>query len=340
MKQQDNPNKNCHVVSTAASSDSQLIPLWSDDKFICVSSGACGQAARHILGWGIHVFLNGREASLEVDTGASGLLISRAVADRSGLKSAARIQIGGIGDQGAQGGFTAQVDSIRVGSLEFHDCTVAVTDRKDILVDGLIGTDVFSSYLVTLDYPMRKLILSQLPPRAGDTEVAALDTEAQEKGANSGPGGPQDRYIDPSMKDYAPVFRSGHFLILPVLLNGKTQRLFFVDSGNFSSSISPDAAREVTKVHGGSPVEIVGLSGTVAKVSTSDTVVLQFAGIQQQNNNLLTYDTSRFSRSTGTEVSGFLGNTILRELVTHIDYRDGLIKFDFDNRHGNRDYSH
>ena len=338
----DNPGKNCHLASQTTGTEIQLIPLMSGEK-VCPYD-FCSGTGKRILGWGLHVFLNNREAGLEVDTGASGLVVSRAVAERSGLKPDERIQLGGVGDQGPQGGYTAKVDSIRVGQLEFKDCMVEVTDRKEVVgIDGLIGTDVFSSYLVTLDYPMRKFVLSPLPPRPGDDGVASatLNTQAASQGASaSSTHVPLDRYVDPSMKDYTPIFRVGHLLILPVQLNGKTQRLFTLDSGAFSSSISPEAAREVTRVHGGSPVAIRGLSGDVAKVSSGDQVVLQFGGIQQANNDLFVFDTSGLSRSAGVELSGFLGNTILRELATHIDYRDGLVKFDYDMRHGNHDFSH
>jgi len=325
-----NPGKNCHVASSATSTELQLIPL------------RYGQTGV-FLGWGLHVFFNGREGQLEVDSGASGLLISREVADRAGLKLDDRIQLGGVGDQGGQGGYTAKVDSIKVGGLEFRDCMVEVTDRKEVVgIDGLIGTDVFSSYLVTLDYPMRKFSLTPLPPRPGDDSTPALNTEAASQGAGASSGsrtgasqsaGPQDRYIASEMKDYVPFFRAGHFVIIPVTLNHKTERLFMVDSGAFSSSISPEAAAAVTKVHG-SPVTIRGMSGAVNKVSEGDHVVFNFGGIQQTNNDLFSFDTSNMTRFAGLEISGFLGNTILRELATHIDYRDGLIKFDYDPRHG------
>ncbi len=303
-------------------------------------------SGRHIRGWGLHVSLNNHEAGLEVDTGASGLLIGRAIAQRAGLKPAARIQIGGVGDQGAQGGYVAHVDSIRIGSLEFHDCMVRVSDRQDIVdVDGLIGTDVFSNFLVTLDYPMRKFLLSQLPPRPSDaTGPVTLNTEGGEPPSSAPPAsntastGPQDRYLSPTMKDYTPVFRSGHLLIIPTVLNGTTQRLFMVDSGAFTSTISPEVARTITKVHGGSPVGVQGISGEVKKVSTSDKIILTFAGIQQRNNDLISFDTSGLSRSAGVEVSGILGHTVLRELTVSIDYRDGLIKFDYDPHHGNHNF--
>ena len=329
-----NSDKTCHVASATNSTELPLVPIWSQGN------------SRRIQSWGLRVLFNNSESVLGVDTGASGLVINRAIADRAGLKPVGRVQLGGVGDQGPQGGFIAHVDSIRIGSLEFRDCTAEVTDRKDILsMDGLIGTDVFSSYLVTLDFPMRKFLLSQLPPSPADAggTSAALNTEAGDQVVSSGSGAPgssqpPNRYISPTMKDYVGFFRSGHFIVLPTLLNGKTQRLFMVDTGAFSTAISPEAAREVTKVHGGNPGSVRGLSGDVAKVSFAEAILFQFGGIRQQNNDLYSFDTTGLSKGAGFEISGFLGSTVLRQLTISIDYRDGLIKFDYDPRHGNHDF--
>jgi len=324
-----NTEKTCHVASATNSTELPLVPIWSEGN------------SRRIQSWGLRVMFNNSESVLGVDTGAAGLVINRAIADRAGLKPIGRVQVGGVGDQGPQGGFIAHVDSIRIGSLEFRDCTAEVTDRKDILsMDGLIGTDVFKSYLVTLDFPMRKFQLAQLPPRPGDASGTA-DTLSTEAGAQIGGGSssqPQDRYISPTMKDYVGFFRSGHFIVLPTLLNGKTQRLFMVDTGAFSTAISPEAAREVTKVHGGTPGSVKGLSGEVAKVSFAEAILFQFGGIGQQNNDLYSFDTSGLSKGAGFEISGFLGSTVLRQLTISIDYRDGLIKFDYDPRRGNHNF--
>ncbi len=317
-------DKTCHVASNTSSTELPFVPIMS------------GGNSSHIQSWGLRVLFNSAETVLGVDTGASGLIINRAVAERAGLKAIGRIQLGGVGDQGPQGGYFAHVDSIRVGSLEFRDCTVEVTDRKDILsMDGLIGTDVFSNYLITLDFPIRKFLLSPLPPRPNDagTSPATLNTEA-----GGQVGQPQDRYISPTMKDYVGFFRAGHDVLVSTRLNGKTERLFLVDTGAFSSSISPETAREVTKVHGNNPGAVRGLSGDVAKVSFGEAVLFQFGGIQQQNNDLYSFDTSSLSRGAGVEISGFLGSTVLRQLTISIDYRDGLIKFDYDPSHGNHNF--
>jgi hypothetical protein len=67
-------------------------------------------------------------------------------------------------------------------------------------------------------------------------------------------------------------------------------------------------------------------------------VLFQFAGIQQQNNDLVSFDTSGLSKGAGIEISGFLGSTVLRQLTISIDYRDGLIRFDYDPNRGNHNF--
>lgn len=326
-----NQDKTCHITSSVTSTEIPIVPLSWDGTI------------RHIRGWALHVSLNNNDAGLELDTGASGLLISKTIAQRAGLKSLARVQLGGVGDRGPLGGYVARVDLIRIGSLEFRDCIARVSDSENVAGgDGLIGADVFSSFLVTLDYPVRKLLLAPLPPRPTDGGLASLNTEGGDPTTSDATGssvqstGPPDRYVSPTMKEYSPVFRSGHDLILPVVLNGKTQRLFLVDSGAAISSISPEAARAVTKVRGGAPVVIKGVNGAVAKVSTSDKIVFAFGGIEQDNYDLYSFDTSSMSRDAGTEISGLLGNPLLSQLTMSIDYRDGLIKFTYDRRRGIR----
>jgi len=57
---------------------------------------------------------------------------------------------------------------------------------------------------------------------------------------------------------------------------------------------------------------------------------LRFADLQQPSMKVVTLDLSLFSRSLGTEVSGFLGFDMLRLLEIKLDYRDGLVDFEYD----------
>jgi predicted aspartyl protease len=265
--------------------------------------------------FGLDVKLNNRNARLEIDTGAGGLVVTRGVAQRAGLKPFSQTEMGGIGDQGDKPGYTAYADSIRIGNLEFQDCTVEVLDSRHGLedVDGLIGMDVFSRFLVTLDYPMHNLLLGPLPQRPGEmasptpglkTDEADSDSSdfaeagksqdssntagksadatgatasAQTAVAKPANHGPYDRYFAPEMKDYTPAYRVAHDLILPASLNGKKLKLFIMDTGAWTTTISPEAAREVTKVHNYSDMEVSGISGKVKKVYSADDITFRFA---------------------------------------------------------------
>jgi hypothetical protein len=76
-------------------------------------------------------------------------------------------------------------------------------------------------------------------------------------------------------------------------------------------------------------MRVKGLSGSVKSVKTADKVMIQFAHFRQENDDLVSFDLSSVSRSTGTEVSGILGFAMLRMLNIKIDYRDGLVDFSF-----------
>lgn len=103
-----------------------------------------------------------------------------------------------------------------------------------------------------------------------------------------------------------------------------------LDTGAFTTFISPSAAREVTKVHSGSELGVHGLNGDIEKLYSAENITFRFANLSQTAQGVIAFDTSKVSKSTGMEISGFLGATTLGQLTMHIDYRDGLVKFDYD----------
>jgi hypothetical protein len=234
---------------------------------------------------------------------------------------------------------------------------VEVSDRKNVVdTDGLIGMDVFSQFLVTLDFPWRKLTLGPLPPYPGTTAVSpSLSTEDESPSgesdqtappagdAASAPAtpapasGPHDRYIAPEMQKWTTVYRVGHNMIVPTALNNKRLRLFIIDTGAQSTSISPSAAREVTKVFSDSNASVKGVSGNVSNVYLGNSVTFRFAHLQQEHSNVLSFDLSGLSQHAGTEISGLIGFDMLGLLVVKIDYRDGLMSFEYS---ADRGYQH
>jgi tetratricopeptide (TPR) repeat protein len=335
------PRRSCHLVSKVSATETPLVRLLHDPQ--------------HLRGYGLAVDVNGHGSKLLFDTGASGILISRGVAERSGVTRLSDTAMWGIGDKGSKDGYAAVADSLKIGGLEFQGCTVRVLEQRSVVgEDGLIGADVFSSFLVEIDFPNEKLRLTELPKRPEDSSSnLALKTEEEnsdseeENTDKSGTtpsakaekprySGPQDRYIAPEMKSYSPVFRFGHMLLVPTSVGEVPGKLFLVDSGAFTNHITPAAAREVTKVHGDSSITIKGLSGTVKNVYSADKAVLQFGHLRQENQDIVAFDFTHLSDNIGTEVSGTLGFTLLRFLDIKLDYRDGLVDFSYDPKRWGR----
>ena len=335
------PHKACRLVSNTESATIPFAAIMRD--------------ATHVRAYGLDVKFNDHTARLQIDTGASGLVISRTVADRAGLKLFSHMDIGGIGSEGRKAAYSAFADDIQIGSLEFRDCAVQVIDaRNNLDEDGLIGTDVLSHFLITLDYPMRKLVLGPLPARPDEAapakptlETASSPAEDDASASSAPPAaaaaapspvqrGPRDRYIASEMKDWAHVYRSGHMLMVPASLNSSKEKMFVLDTGAFSTTITPEVAREVTKVHADDYLTVKGISGKVDKVYSADNVTVRFANISQKVQDVVAFATPAVSRSLDMEISGFIGITALGQMTISIDYRDGLMKFAYDPNRGFR----
>lgn len=313
--------------------------------------------ARRIAGYGLMVKINDHNQRLLLDTGAAGILVNRGAAEKAGLKRISAVQFSGIGDKGRREGYFAVADDIRIGDLEFKDCVVTVSEKSmSSDQDGLIGADVFSSYMVDIDIPGDMLRLSPLPKRPEDTTVKTSlvsdadsdpDPEEQQDAAKNSTSGeraapgkttavlapprlPRDRYIAPEMANWARVYRIGHDLLIPTKVNDSKSMLFILDTGAFTNTMSTTAAREITKVRTDDMMKVKGISGEVNKVYSADKATLQFGNIRQPNQDMVTFDLSGISKNLGVEVSGFLGFSTFRQLEMKIDYRDGLVEFLYD----------
>jgi tetratricopeptide (TPR) repeat protein len=258
-------------------------------------------------GFEMKVRFNDRvNSSLLLDTGASGITIRRKLAEKIGAARLSDHSLKGVGDSGPVGGYDAWVDKITIGDLEFHDCVVHVSSKDSVgAEDGLIGTNIFENYLVILDFPEHKLRLQPLPKKADDS----------------------DEHRPSETQSFTQIFSFGHLLLMPTHVGNTASGLFALDTGAFTNSISPELARQVSKVHD-SNVHVGGISGQVKDVYSTDKALLQFARFRQPNEDIITFDVSALSKSIGTEISGFIGFTTLNRLKIIIDYRDGLVDFE------------
>jgi tetratricopeptide (TPR) repeat protein len=336
----DKPVHACRLVSRVEQTETKLETIYESD-------------GRHMGGIGLSAKINDRNARLQLDTGAGGIIVRRKLAEKAGVVPISSLHYGGVGDKGLQSGHTGLADHIRIGELEFQDCVISVTDKALPDADGLIGADVFGDYLIDIDLPGMRLKLSPLPKRPEDTVApTSLNSEGEEQATveqkedstaaqaskeqkPSAPvpsiahGLPRDRYVAPEMVTWTRVFRFGHNMLVPTSVNDSKPMLFGVDTGAFSNILSVRAGRQVSKVSSEDRVRVEGLSGEVNKVYSAK-ATLRFGHLQLPSLDTITIDFSTLSRHMGTEVSGFLGFAMLRMLDVKLDYRDGLVDFEYD----------
>jgi len=280
--------------------------------------------------WGVDVKLNGKKRRLEIDTGASGVVLSRAAAAALGLSHEDAGVRGGIGDEGGTKASIVHVASMKIGGVEFTNCAVEVLDKWSFGSDGLIGGDVFSASLLTLDFPKRELRIAPLPERRGEKKSEpALDVAGDDQEVVL-----HDPYVAPEMANWTHVYRSGHDLLMPGgLVETKRSKdttawksaIFLMDTGAQRNTISPSAAAQVTKVYEDPTVEFRGISGKVNKVFEAGKFTLAFAGLRLDSPTMTSFDTTSISDGAGVEVAGIIGAEALKQVVMHIDYRDNLV---------------
>ncbi len=266
--------------------------------------------ATHTRTYGLEVLVNGTPVKLVLDTGAAGIVLSRPAAERAGMARIADGTLRGIGDN-AKGtdGYRALAEHFRIGDVEYRNALISVAGQNmEGIEDGLIGSNVFSEFLITLDFVGGKLRLDPLPGYRPGDEL-------------------QDRVESPEMRDAARVYRFGHILLLPVRANSH-EGLFVVDTGAASTMMSYDLAAEASNLNRDDRTTVRGLSGKVGDVYKTGNLVLEFAGFAQKNLGATAIDTWEMSHRMGTEISGFLGLPVLDLFTLTIDYRDGLVKFE------------
>jgi len=310
----------CQAITPIAGTVEKLVPLTANGS---------------VYGVGLKLQLNGKNRTFQVDTGASGLLLSRSSALAAGLTPEMDVKMtGGFGDEGPVSGYVTHVDDIKIGPLEFKNCIASVVEDKNALnVDGVIGTNVFKNYLVTIDFPDYQLRVDPLPSRPGENaQTESLSTTGGDVDAMDPT--PQDRYVAPEMKDWYGFYRSGSMVIVPTVIGKAPTKLFILSSTSAMGLISPSAAKLVSSISNTNSVSVRGLNGDVNKVAVAHHLTITFANVSQEMDDMTSIDTSKITNAVGVEISGFIGFPTLKQLTVSLDYRDNLMHVAYDPRYG------
>lgn len=126
----------------------------------------------------IEVMMNGQGPFVfGFDTGAQGgPRIDSSLAEKLALKATGEVQAMDPSRQNPQSSATYKLESISIGNLRLAGVTVAGRNYRNsprpLKVDGILGLNALSEYLVTLDFPAKKLRIDKGElPRPDGNEV-------------------------------------------------------------------------------------------------------------------------------------------------------------------------
>ena len=284
--------------------------------------------------WGIKPRINNVDlAVMELDSSVAGIVLNPKDA------KAANVHPLTNGPVPANGIYYAVADNIRIGAMEYHDCTVRVAPAAQLAnANSLIGTDFFRDQRIHIDYVLKTVTLTPYPA-ASKPEI--------------------DRIVTADQSDWSSVYIVGSDILIPTWINKKGPYLFALDTGEPVSVISPDvnkrllfATRSVADLNvkgisatfvktfpvygGGDPNHslIFGPDGNPIRVDIPVKIAtLRFFNNEFADNYSQSFDFSTKSHDSGIEIAGLLGLSVISEYFTDIDYRNGLAKMAYDPQH-------
>ncbi len=254
----------------------------------------------------VRVLANGKPANFLVDTGAAvGLDPSFAAA--AGVKTHSAGNGTFVG--GKQAAMRAgMLDSLVLGGAEARDVPVGVmathvlTLFPNVRIDGIVGTTYFERFLVTIDYPNRRLVLRPRTPQGSrDFQAAAASAGAT----------------------IVPCYLVGdHFVFARAQVNSAPSGLFLFDSGMAggglmasqellrAAGIVLDNAKAGTGIGGGGAVAVVPFVAGSITVGTA---------VQEGVRGLYTPEGSSFGLFPFT-AWGIISNDFLAHYAYTVDF--------------------
>jgi predicted aspartyl protease len=133
----------------------------------------------------IEVMVNGQGPFVfGFDTGAqAGPRVDASLVEKLNLKATGEVQAIDPSGRNPQASATVKLDSLSIGALRFTEVTAVSRNYKNsprpLKVDGILGLNLFAEYLVTLDFPAKKLRLGKGElPKADGAEVLDYKNDA------------------------------------------------------------------------------------------------------------------------------------------------------------------
>jgi predicted aspartyl protease len=236
-----------------------------------------------------------------IDTGATQTVVSEKLAADAGLESITSTFVFGIGGAGKVESKVYKMKELVVGDVKVKNTPVGTFSDPLIsqFADGILGTSIFSDFIVTVDYPANRLLLSK---RADDKE-------------------PKPEIL--------PVWFFSNLLLLPLDVNGKRGN-FIVDTGAVTTVLSHSMAAEfgVTEKTPGAKVDmgIAGVGGFEGVVLKIPNVTFKTPKNSEAFPQVVAIDLKQISKTIGTEVSGVVGYDFFSDYKLTLNYQAGEVR--------------
>ncbi|MDQ3170868.1 MAG: retroviral-like aspartic protease family protein [Acidobacteriota bacterium] len=233
----------------------------------------------------------GREIDFVLDTGSEQTVLSRPIAERTGVRPITYVQSAGVGQVRMRTLQAARINTLEIGSLKIRNVPALI---KSPALRGLPTpeSESFSPLALglsmTIDYGRRELTMA--------------------------PSLPDETY------DITLPLRMHRLAMVPGIVDGR-QVSFVVDTGGEVISISTRtadtlAARpDVRQV----PLKVYGSSGWDPKAFLRPYVDLSFAGVSYPNRSVVVLDLDAPSALLGFKLGGIVGHRFLRDYRVSID---------------------
>ena len=265
--------------------------------------------------YGVKVKINGRKtARLLLDSGASGIVIKDKFAKSARVPLYGEEKTRGLGSEGDREAGIGLADTLEIGDLVFENYPVSFAGKEIPLAeDGIIGTEVFSRFLITLDFNKKKMRLEKQPDPEGvgeEDSYSVYDFDWE-------PG--------PGQEDYSP-FRFIHGKVLvPSLINGKEEAHLILDTGSSYNVFSHRLADRVDYTKA-TNTSLDGISGRIQDIRRVSKTTIALAGIELGSHQTMAIDLDHVSHVIGTEIGGMVGYPFLKRGTLFLDYRTGCMK--------------
>ena len=230
-----------------------------------------------------------------IDTGATQTVLSEKLATEVGLPQITSTVVFGIGGAGKVETKLYKVKELSIGDMKVDNVPVGTFNDPLIsqLADGILGSSIFSDFLITVNYPAGQLELTRkrAPATAGSETI--------------------------------PVWYFSNLLLMPLEINGKRGN-FIVDTGAVTTVISHSMAAQlgVNEDTPGAKVDlgIAGVGGFEGVVLKVPNVTFKTAKNSEAFPQVVSIDLKQISKMIGTEVSGVIGYDFFSEYKLILDY--------------------